>query len=561
MKRYQTNSQKSLTTSTKRKVSRESLTTWTDVNERKKHEAKTTATKIMSGLLNKVDTIVGEDFSRKSSCSLMAESLEISGSKVLSQSDDKKLFNWTKWIRIREMESKKIARATLRNRRELLLNSNPNDFRAIMKEKEVIEKTKNNVGDLNFWRMPEEIKNDLFLTVPKSQKYCTPPEITFTQTPDVILKEQNIPIARSVATAKFLEITGKFAQPTHTYKPRMEKLAVCANIDSTSVESVLPKVESEIEEKPTEREQILIVNRCVLDGSTDILIDLTFDGFKYEKHSKLIKIENVGEMAVNIHFEKFNAAPDLPEFPADQSFFFEKLPFRIIPGETVEIQFHFFAKTFGIFNEKWMVKCVPPFMDTRTAIINLLGSCRQKHKRSELKCKEFKEDIVRKAAQQTVRKEIQDILELVIPIRKNHKKTLLCDDPIREIFLKSNPNLNYHSEAVDILSDIYEEVNESECEWNYNVNDLYKIILNIHHLDGKQKNAYHRFNDALQKLMVKNRLNVDCDEKLIKTLLIKINFGIFLDKLATDMEETNDISSIKRHLLNTLDKMVNILES
>ena len=569
MKKFKINSKFSST----RKVSRESLITWHDVNERKKREAEATASKIMSDLLNNIDTIVYGEFSEKSSCSLIplySASLEMRGNKLLNKDEDRRLLNWKKWIEIREKESKKIAKATLRHRQELLLNSNPNDLRKILKEKEIIEKSRNNVGDLNFWRVPEKSKNKLCLTVPMSQKCCTPPEITFTQTPDAILKEQNISRDNKNTTEKFLEIADSHARNSvlninsiAKYRPRMEKLAVCANVEDISQE-LMPKVENKVIEEPKKRKQILVINNNVLDVTNedkcDYLLDVTFNGFKYEKHSKSIKFENHGEIAVNVHLEKMKIADqyNFLELPTDQTIFFDKNLFRIIPGQIKEIKFNFFAKIFGVFNEKWAVKCDPPFMDNHSVVINLLGSCVQKHKRNELN--EFKEEILRKSAEQNVKKEIQNILNLITPKFRNYKRQLY-DDTVREKFLKLNPNLNYHSDVVDILSEIYEEVKKSECEWDYNVYELYKIILNIHDSAEKQQLIYHRFNDALQQLMDKNRLSLEHDEKLIKNSLIKNNFAIFLEKFETEMEETNDIRSIKKHLINTINKMINILES
>ena len=451
-----------------------------------------------------------------------------------------------------------------------MLNSNPNDLRKILKAKEIIEKSKNNVGDLNFWRMPEKSRNKLYLTVPKSEQCCTPPEITFTQTPDAILKEQNIFRDNKKPMEKFLEIADSHARNTRLninsiakYRPRMEKLAVCANDEDIAKQSV-PKVECTIIEELMKRKQILVINGNVLDvgneDKCDYLLDLIYSSFKFEKHSKSIKLENCGEIAINVHFQKVNI-PDqynFLELPTDQTFFFDKNLFRIIPGEIKEIKFHFYARNFGVFNEKWTVKCDPPFMDHHSAVINLLGSCQKKHKRNEFQ--EFKEEILRKSAEQNVKKEIQNILNLVTPKCRNYKRQLY-DDTVREKFLKSNPNLNYHSNVVDILSEIYEEVNESECEWDYNVYDLYKIILNIHDNDEKQQLIYHRFNDALQQLMGKSLLSLEHDDKMIKNSLIKNNFAIFLEQFETEMEETNDIRSIKKHLINTINKMINILES
>lgn len=573
MKKFKINSEKSPSA---RKLSREeSLTTWHDINERKTNEAKETVSNVMSDLLNNIEMIVyGEVSEKSSSCSFIQQyssSLEVKGNKLLDE--DPRLANWKKWIKIRQKESKKIAKATLRHHQELLLNSNPNDYREIMKEKEMIEKSRVNVGDVRFWRMPEKMKNNLYMTIPRNEKCCPPTEITFTQTPDVILKEQNIRTRDKSTKQTFFEIADK---KISYYVPQMEKLVVCPetkrSLISFDVNSMRTK--SEISVKPKSKEHILVINGLVLDVKneigSDILIDLIFNGFKYEKHSKVIKLENLGEVAINFNFEKFKIFDciNFLKLPSDQAFFFDKLPFRLVPGETKLIQFNFFATNFGVFNEKWKLICDPPFMGSHSVVINCLGYCEKKYKRSEFKLIELKEEILRKSAEQNIKEEIQNILSLAKSIGSKKQCRELFVDSIREKFLEENPNLNYHAATVDILSEIYEEVNESECEWNYNVNDLYQIILNIHVNDGeddddgeRQKIAYHRFNDAIQKLMRKITLNVEFDEKMLKYSLIKTNFAIFFEKFETEMEITNDITSIKRHLLNALNKMISILES
>lgn len=193
-------------------------------SECKKREAKNVASKFLNELLNDVDTITAGVVYEKSSCSV----IPIYSSEEEEQAEDHRLANWKKWLKIREKDSKKIARATLRHRQELLLNSNPNCCRKILKRKEIIEKAIFDGGDLNFWKMPVQSRNGLYVTAPKSQA-----EFVYTQTPDAILNEQKIKRKDDESTLKMLKIIEQRkremlikTESFERYQPRMEKLAL-----------------------------------------------------------------------------------------------------------------------------------------------------------------------------------------------------------------------------------------------------------------------------------------------------------------------------------------------
>lgn len=211
----------------------ETTTSWHDISECKKREAKNAASKFLNGLLNDVDTITTGVVYEKSSCSIIPIFMPPQEEEIL---EDHRLVNWKKWLKIRERDSKKIARATLRHRRELLLNSNPNDCRKIFKRKEIIEKSIFDAGDLNFWKMPVKSRQGLYVTAPKSQATnCERPEIIYTQTPDALLNEQKITKEEDKSTLKILKLIERRkkeklikTESFEKYHPRMEKLALTA---------------------------------------------------------------------------------------------------------------------------------------------------------------------------------------------------------------------------------------------------------------------------------------------------------------------------------------------
>lgn len=201
---------------------------WNEISECKKREAKNVASKFLNELLNDVDTITAGVVYEKSSCSV----IPLYSFEEEEQVEDHRLANWKKWLKIRERDSKKIARATLRHRQELLLNSNPNYCRKILKRKEIIEKAIFDAGDLNFWKMPVKSRKGLYVTAPKSQA-CERPEFVYTQTPDAILNEQKIMKRDDESTLKIFKIIEQRkremlikTESFERYQPRMEKLAL-----------------------------------------------------------------------------------------------------------------------------------------------------------------------------------------------------------------------------------------------------------------------------------------------------------------------------------------------
>ncbi|KAG5681291.1 hypothetical protein PVAND_010742 [Polypedilum vanderplanki] len=490
----------------------------------------------INDLLSNIEMIAEGKFSKKSSCSVIA----LNSNDIDEEEVDRRLVNWKKWIEIREKESQRIAKATLRNRQELLLNLNPNDYRKIVKQREIIEKSRDNAGDLKFWKMPEKIGFDLFVTLPKS-------EIVYTQTPDALLNEQKISKKERPITQKLLEKMNEQHRIVE-YIPHMEELALVGNLKAKPKFSAKkPRSEILLLPKEKERKQILVVDEISVNGQSDISIDLTFSSFKYEEHTRYLKFENCGEVAIDIYFSKFVST----DTDTEKVFFFNECPFRIIPDQIKQLKIKFDPKNFGKFTEKWFIKCQS--IHDYSFQIKLMGVCDKKHK-NERNTKQEIESIVRQ------------IITTAAPICREQKRELFVDAQ-KVKFLNVNPHLEYNWEAVDIMTRIHKELTkESETEWNLNVSDLYRMIINIHDNDEWQRQVYNKFNHALKTLMESNKqTNDEVDESMIKFCMIRNNFAIFLERLATEMEEVNDsskrINSIKSHFCKVLAKMIDLLES
>lgn len=554
-------------TENSQKVSRKKSTmTWYELKKIKEREAEETASIWMNDLLNKFDTIVDGKFSEKSSCS---DLLEMERNELISEKEEEpKLSKWKRWIEIREKESKRIARATQRCPRELLLNANPNCFRAVLKHKEIDEKSKNNAGDLNFWRMPEKIRNGLFFTLPKSDQSRSPPEIVYTQTPDTILIEQKINIAKSGINGlqKILKLISDRSIANVKFLPKLENMVIEGNpkdmahkrcIDSSDSKEIQFSSSSNNSLWQNEKRQVLVVNEIVLDMNSKFFVDLTFSGFKYEHHTNYLKLKNTGDIAINVSYEPQKNSYEL-DGTSSNVFFFDKCPFRIVPGETIEIPFYFYSERSGLFSERWILKFDPPLHCEHPTVVCLHATCAIKHKNNCQRLKKLTDEIFTKSAYNCVENEIDDILTIAVPICKSVHHLEQEDK-----FEKANSTLKYHPGAIETMTEIYNEINESEFEWNLNATDLYKMILTVYDNDEKLQNAYHRFNDALKKMMDKKSIAKwnDTDEmRMIKLSMIKNCFAVFFEKFEEAENSCNQFCFIKNHFITVINKLINILE-
>lgn len=207
-------------------------TSWLDISECNKQKEE--ASNLLNTLLNDVDTITSGVVCEKSSSSCSVIPLYLPAAEAQDEThEDHRLVNWKRWLEIREKDSKKMARSTLRHQKELLINTNPNDYRKILSRKGIFEKSVFDAGNLNFWKMPVKSRQGLYVSTPKSQKSCNRPEIVYTQTPDAILNEQKLKKSEDKSTMMVLKLIDDRkktrlikTESFESYQPRMEKLAL-----------------------------------------------------------------------------------------------------------------------------------------------------------------------------------------------------------------------------------------------------------------------------------------------------------------------------------------------
>lgn len=366
--------------------SNSNLITWKEVNSQA--EADTAARKCVNEVLGTVETFVGGNFHETSACSITPLSpVEIVDREF---SEDNRLVNWKRWIKIREEQCDKIQKSTFRRRPEMLLSLNPNESRKVFSRREILEKSAPGSANINFWKVPEKLRTDIYLTLPKSAR-VEHSEITYTQTPDLVLKEQHIPQATSQSVVLKL-IQEKVDVGMKMYQPSLEELALKGSVVTNGLKNVDSKNSSRkkystrltvsLEKlEPVERPRVLVISGLKIESSfpdVNVNVDLTFNGFKQQKQTKRIQLENRGAISLELALIKL---PGITESAKNQHcFFFEKHATWIVPGETVEFIFHFCPIEEGVYFEKWKLIANPSFSSECEICFSLFGICSKKFK-------------------------------------------------------------------------------------------------------------------------------------------------------------------------------------
>lgn len=554
------------------------LITWSEVGMSRSIEGHEVAESCVEKVLKNVEDFVGGKFYEKTSCSVIP--LKSKLVELEEEKEDHRLANWKRWLTIHEKQSKKIQKQTFRRRGEMLLNTNPNDRRQILNRQETLEKSSNAFGALNFWKIPEMSREKLLCTLPKSCRIDEIDEIVYTQTPDLILKEQKLGKAQPPKPLLMMVQERVEQRVENLREPSMERLALKGNDFGDGLETNLKQKQTALDSirlssrfsqnyeklNKVELPQVLVIQGIRVDNvipDKNVLVDLVFRGFKLQRQTKVLRLENRGVIAINVTLKKTEVDEvDKILSRPHKTFFFNKFPFRIIPGETLEVPFHFYPTQAGVYQESWVISCEPQFSRECQIIVSLLGHCQKKYKINE-ELEAIENEIMRKAAESDVEQVMKGVIEISIGDCKPTCRDMF-KDPKEIMFSKMNPKLFYHIDSVEEMAAIHKEIAGDDVDWNFDVEMLYKMILEIAD-QGSQKDFYNRFMNSLNLLKNIRSSEIHDDESSIKFSLARNVLGIFFEGfekvLNEDRESLDQEASIKENLCVTINKIVCILES
>jgi hypothetical protein len=542
-------------------VSDINLITWSQIGA--EEEAEVVIEKCVNEILNSVESFVGGEFHQKSSCSIIT--LSPKKAKEENLTEDNRLMNWKRWIKIREKQSDKIRKFTQRRRQEMLINLNPNDYREILNRKDILEKSAAGFGALNFWKLPEKSRKDLHLTLPNFERVNQHDIVFAPLTPDLILKEQHIARAKSpTEIVKLLQ--SKFDQEIKIPQPSMKHLALKGNVLGDGLEhpqrqSLKDSIRLSFKPEKIEeikRPQVLQISNIKIDDNfpdVNIHIDLNFKAFKMQRTTKILRLENLGMVAIDVKFKKIHVCETVNlSSTIPSSFFFDKSSFRITPEEIVEVPFHFYTSQIGVHFKKLNLTCNPPFSKECEICISLFGHCTKKFK-SDASLKTLSAEVELKTMEINVDQSLKGVSLLGFDNNKNNCQANLSEDQ----FIKMNPKFQYLRENVKILKQIFDETCEDQLEWNYDVDTLQKTILEVKEL-YKQEALNKKFIENLAKLRNSTVELTASSEMSEKFSLVRDVFKNFLGLFEGEITQEED-QTLKHEFYNSINYMINILES
>ena len=541
--------------------SQTNLVTWKEINESHDEDSEDLVEELVDKVLKNFDEIVGGEFNQKSACSLLKNRSPVEKPSA----EDRRLVNWKRWLDIRAEDSKIIQKVTHRSRAELLVNANPNEVREILKNKKFLDKTSNDPVDIKFWKVAPTSRQGLHATFPKSDRELVPPEIIYTQTPDLVLKEQNVGKTKTPSRASRMLIEKLQQEQAGLFEPSMDQLVLKGNDKNpTIIEVKTPRRKDDSlflnrnydRFRTEERKQILTINGIAIDSTfpdKNIHVDLVFEAFKFQSKTKILKLNNTGEIAINLTFQDPPIDESLPFVPNSKFFNYNNSTFRIIPGEALDVPFQFHPTQIGISNVKLTLACDPEFSRECQICINLLGLCEKKYK-IEDDLRKIEDGLVRNAAEHDVNRVIKEITRNCADHFKVVQRNLFKDAD-KEAFNRVNPKLFYDPDCVQMMTEMFCKL----CggRWDFNIEALYQRILEIKDVE-QQKLAYDELMQNIDHMKDSQRTVVIDDEELTKFSLVRNIFAAFFD----NFEAKSDLeASIKNDFTSAINKMICVLES
>lgn len=129
-----------------------------------------------------------------------------------------------------------------------------------------------------------------------------------------------------------------------------------------------------------------MVNRIKVDSifpDKSFLGDLVFDGFKLKRKTKSVCLENCGEIAINVTFKKIQDDADSAITMRPPKLFFFNKNLSNHPWRSHRRFVNFCPNQVGVFQEKLVLVCSPPFNQQCEICICLVGQCKKKYRNDD----------------------------------------------------------------------------------------------------------------------------------------------------------------------------------
>lgn len=438
---------------------------------------------------------------------------------------DHRLHNWKKWIKKRKVTQNFLGKLLNRNSGELLMNSSE-DYKHVVKEEKIVLDYTNIVepdaqrGCPSFWELPEALsepcqKPPKYFSVKTKEQNCITPIIEYVKIPDSIKLEKDIPQTRNINKnwdissykKERMDVLREKVSQIQPHKPCLENISIvgiplrCPEVEN----EVLPELdiapeneEEKISDDSSENFYFLLNKLRIYPDSTGtktIRINYDCDIYLNKLITNILKLENRSSFSIHYywkHREKFHLFPDIIKPSLEEpSFFFNRNPNVIIPGQTMHVPIWFKPEKTGRFNEKWIFVTEPKLGCDLEIIIELLGlssvtdfdeKCQKIEDRFE---EALRTNIINETLSECVKRATAKKWE---PIIYTYNKAKIFEavnsyfDPVQRL-----PKYIYDKEVVKELEEFYRTVKlpHHSQVWNLDIEELRLATLERESLHNK----------------------------------------------------------------------------
>ncbi|XP_052779742.1 MYCBP-associated protein-like isoform X3 [Mya arenaria] len=185
-----------------------------------------------------------------------------------------------------------------------------------------------------------------------------------------------------------------------------------------------------------------------------------------------------------------------------QRFYFNNSSGVILPGETMKFPFVFKSPNAGVFQEQWQFETRPVVCGGAALIVTLRGIAFAEDKYKDQRLK-LESELRGKEAGQMMRHILEEIIGgMQTPDRPSSPIDAYITE--EEIFMRNNPKMYYHHDAVQELKQMYVDLAPPEEQegrvWGLSVDDLKDDILLLDDEDERQEAFLHQLNACVSRL-------------------------------------------------------------
>ncbi|KAL1132592.1 hypothetical protein AAG570_010544 [Ranatra chinensis] len=458
--------------------------------------------------------------------------------------DDERLKNWSRWLKVRQAQQEALSRATARPPQCLAMNQEAGY--ELKREKWLIEQAATFIkpdkyrGHPDFWKVPTYLKpgpnrlqtmvhsalenfdRNTPVKVRTRDQWAVPTRTKVEKRIDgpkcipspiqLWNKSEHVASKKKVLEEGIQAIGGFRADLRNFIVEGMSEKKVPQREESPSVPAIIVHPPEEEEEEPmlsdvpshTVREclpTLKVSDHILAPGNppNPIQINIEFANcLIYTKYQNSLRLENLGLPAVHYRWKRINPSRH-SELPIKlltkrpQAFFFNICDGVVLPGQIAIVHFWFKTGMTGMYGETWELLTKPRVTESPILISLRAFALR--------KVFEAPWNYVEEYLNARMSRQDGDIRDAPVEIKQEDIEIpshLLFEE--REIFLNTNPTLKYDKTTVGELKELYQQ--HFEKPWNYNLRQFILKVIESSFDQNLSKSLLEKIFEAKKTLVI-----------------------------------------------------------